>query len=120
MVTHSEIRFKSRERLDFVLVSYYNPNSNKNSQLSKIILEQKAAHEEKVIIVGDFNQMLDSEIDYENAEKDKLSPMTIEKKGKKSQKFKKLVSDCNFSIQEVMRTCSPIAKTQTPSTTNLE
>ena len=96
MVTHSEIRFKSRERLDFVLISYYNPNSNKNSQLSKIILEQKAAHEEKVIIVGDFNQMLDSEIDYENAEKDKLSPMTIEKKGKKSQKFKKLVSDCNL------------------------
>ena len=96
MVTESTLHFKSRERNEIVLISYYNTNVSVKKDLSKIILEQKVSHLPKVIIAGDFNQMLDSEIDYENENVESLKPETLEIKEKKSRKFKQLVEECNL------------------------
>ena len=78
------------------LISYYNPDPKKNKTLCTTTLEQIAEHEPKVIIAGDFNQMIDSDIHFLNLRDKELKPETIIKKKKKSQNFNELVEKCNL------------------------
>ena len=99
MVTQSLISSKQCTNFEFILISYYNPNVQKNPNLSEHILE-KNIHQSKVIIAGDFNQSTNTSSDYKRINGRELEPSTIENKEKKAQSFNQLVKNCNLFFEE--------------------
>ena len=77
----------------------FNPNVQKNPNLSEHILE-KNIHQSKVIIAGDFNQSTNTSSDYKRINGRKLEPSTIENKAKKAEYFNQLVKNCNLFLKK--------------------
>ena len=56
MVTESKLPLKGENNSVITLISYYNPNPSRNTNLCKLVLEKNTLIK-KVIIAGDFNQI---------------------------------------------------------------
>jgi hypothetical protein len=94
MITETILKNKLKPSNSFTLISYYNPNFSENPNLSKQILD-KYNNQKKIIIAGDFNEMIDFKRDYHRI-KGTIKMETIKNKTSKAKKFKENIKTNNF------------------------
>ncbi len=93
MVTKTTLSSKYYD-FKLILISYYNPNYNKNKSLSQNIFES-FSHLNNCIIAGDFNESKNYNSDYLRVE-GQIQETTIKNKVKKCNNFYNISSNANF------------------------
>ena len=94
MVTETTLKHKQHKGIDLTIVSYYNPNRSQNPKLSSQILA-KYSHQSKVIIAGDFNEIMCYKRDYFRR-RGSIKDKTIKNKKSKAADFKNNIKNNNF------------------------
>ena len=86
MVSSADIKTKDDGQFGFKLITYYNPDPKTFNQVSKSTFE-KVKKEQNVVISGDFNEIIDFEIDYESKNPGGIKETTKKKKIERANNF---------------------------------
>ena len=99
MVTSSKLEFVKPPLLSFTLISYYNPNYNDKPFLSKNTINEHS-HIDNLIIVGDFNEIIKYNRDF-NKPHNNNQQSTTDNKIIKSKRFKTIINNANLHYKTI-------------------
>jgi len=94
MATKSTFAPLSNRNFEITLISYYNPNPKKNSDLLQNILED-THHLSHLVLAGDFNEMINPNLDYKRY-MGEIKQSTGKKKNKRAEKFESNIQSRNL------------------------
>ena len=108
MVTSSKIELKKKPFTSLTLISYYNPDSKSNIDLSKNTIEN-FSHIDNLIIAGDFNEIIDYNRDFNRVINSSKSS-TIKRKISNANKFENIIKNANLNYNIIDNTFTFFSK----------
>ena len=92
MINESKFPLKGENNSVITLISYYNLNPSRNTNLCKMVLEKNTLIK-KVIIAGDFNQITDVNVDVKRVKEEHPNKQTHSRNLRKAKFFETLIKD---------------------------